>query len=70
MNLLPSVTSLSRRPVMRAETLPLVPITRSAAGPGVYGLPAGVLSVGALARGQWLLGRVLSRRHEPHSAEV
>jgi hypothetical protein len=70
MNLLPRVTSFSRRPAMGAETLLLVPITGIAAGLEVYGLPAGALGVGALACGGWMLGRVLSRRREPHSAEV
>jgi hypothetical protein len=45
-------------------------ITGTAAGSGARGRSAGLLAVGALAFGGWMLGRVRSRRHEPHSAEA
>lgn len=71
MNLLPSVTPFSRsRPVMRVEAPLLVLITPIAATPAACGLSVGLLIVGALAFGYWMPGRLRSRRHEPHSAEV
>lgn len=68
MNLLPCVAFFARqRTVMSQEAPLLVPI---ADGPAASGLSAGLLGVGALAFGGWMLGRLRSRRHEPHSAEV
>jgi hypothetical protein len=68
MNLLPCAAFFARkRPVMSQEAPLLVPI---ADGPAASGLSAGPLGVGALAFGCWMLGRLRSRRHEPHSAEV
>lgn len=68
MNTLSHATSFARRRPMRRKQTLLMLITKFADGPGA--LPAGLLSVGALAFDGWMLGRAHSRRHEPHSAEV
>ncbi|WP_217210225.1 hypothetical protein [Streptomyces sp. AC550_RSS872] len=65
------MTSFARpRPVTRLEAPLLVLTTQVAAAPADRGLSAGPAAVGALAFAHWMPGRLRSRRHEPHSAEV